>query len=78
MLTHIAIRISTTLPMKDGTTKAAEYPIVRIKNAIDRIFVFIGIPLPSCQFLMYSPNQRLVRSQRYPAPNFWHSTLQQA
>jgi hypothetical protein len=50
--------------MKDGTTKAAEY-YRQDKNAIDRIFVFIGIPLPSCQFLMYSPNQRLVRSRRY-------------
>ena len=78
MLTHIATKIKTILPMKNGTTKAAEYPIVRIKNAIVRIFVFIGIPLPSCQFLMYSPNHRLVRSQLYTAPNFWHSTQRQA
>jgi hypothetical protein len=65
MLTHIAIMIRITLPMKNGTTTRAEYPIVRIKNAIVRIFVFIGIPFPSCQFLIYSPNQRFVMSQWY-------------
>nr|QNO48357.1 hypothetical protein KGAOHLBL_00001 [Methanosarcinales archaeon ANME-2c ERB4] len=52
MLTQTAIRISTTFPSTNGTTKAAEYPIVSVRNTTDRIFVLIGIPFPSCQFLM--------------------------